>query len=80
MHRGILIVAGLALLPLAACDDPDSHNVVVGELASENDRVPRAALRRVTEELADLARRAAAAAGVQPGAADHIVIANTKGR
>jgi len=35
MHPGNLIITGLVALPLAACDDPDSHNVVVGELASD---------------------------------------------
>jgi HlyD family secretion protein len=35
MHAGKLIIAGLVGLPLAACDDPESHNVVVGELASD---------------------------------------------
>ena len=35
MHAGKLIVAGLAALALGACDDPDSRNLVVGELASD---------------------------------------------
>jgi HlyD family secretion protein len=35
MHPGNLIIAGLVALPLAACDDPASHDVVVGELASD---------------------------------------------
>ena len=35
MHPGILIVAGLAAMLLAACDNPDNLNVVVGELASD---------------------------------------------
>lgn len=35
MHPRNLILAALVALPLAACDDPDSHNVVVGELASD---------------------------------------------
>jgi HlyD family secretion protein len=35
MHAGKLIIAGLVGLLLAACDDPESHNVVVGELASD---------------------------------------------
>jgi HlyD family secretion protein len=35
MHHGKLVIAGLALLLLAACDDPVGPNVVVGELASD---------------------------------------------
>ena len=35
MHPEKLIIAGLVALPLAACDDPGSYNVVVGELASD---------------------------------------------
>ena len=35
MHPEKLIIAGLVALPLAACDDPGSHNVVIGELASD---------------------------------------------
>ena len=35
MRSGHYIVAGLAVLSLAACDNPDNLNVVVGELASD---------------------------------------------
>ena len=35
MRPGILIVAGLTAMSLAACDNPDNLNVVVGELASD---------------------------------------------
>ena len=35
MHSGKLIAAGLAAMALAACDTPDNHGVVVGELASD---------------------------------------------
>ena len=35
MHPGKLTLTGLAALLLAACEDPGSHNIVVGELASD---------------------------------------------
>ena len=35
MHPGKFIVAGLAAMALAACDNPENHGVVVGELASD---------------------------------------------
>ena len=35
MRSGHYIVAGLAVISLAACDNPDNLNVVVGELASD---------------------------------------------